>query len=63
MDDFEFVPPVRSVVVLDDLTNSSIGPVPMPTDEEQWEHVSADEVSEDDAPSYAAIVRQGSEGI
>ncbi|KAF8167259.1 hypothetical protein B0H34DRAFT_8602 [Crassisporium funariophilum] len=53
-DDFEVIPPLRSVIVLDDMTEVHDMDV-----DEPWEHVSADEDREDLEPSYATIVVGG----
>jgi len=49
-DDFEVIPNVRSVIVLDDHISAT------PDVDEPWEHVTAEDVEKDSAPSYAQIV-------
>ena len=49
--DFEVVPPIKGVVVLDEDDFDDLG-----TDfEEPWEHVSSDE-ADDKVPSYAEVL-------
>lgn len=49
-DDFEVIPNVRSVIVLDDHISAT------PDVDEPWEHVTAEDAEKDSAPSYAQIV-------